>query len=149
MHLAAALNARPRRLLQAGLSLVALTALVGVAPSAGRAESSSTAPQATPATPSTAQQKALASHLRQQGAVFYGAWWCPHCVHQKEMFGSEAAVLLPYVECDQDQAGRERCAAAQIRAFPTWELKGQRREGVLSLEELQVWSVFPQGSTQR
>ena len=29
----------------------------------------------------------------------YGAYWCPHCAHQKELFGAEAWSLIPYVEC--------------------------------------------------
>ncbi len=92
--------------------------------------------------PSTAEQKALVEHLRTRGAVFYGAWWCPHCFHQKNLFGTEAGRRLPYVECDKDQAGRERCQAAKIRAFPTWDLNGERREGLLTIEELAVWSGF-------
>ena len=92
--------------------------------------------------PSTPEQMALVEHLRLKGAVFYGAWWCPHCFHQKNLFGIEAGQRLPYVECDKDDAGRRRCAAAGIRAFPTWDLNGERREGTLSLEELRAWSGF-------
>jgi len=92
--------------------------------------------------PSTPEQLALVEHLRLKGALFYGAWWCPHCFHQKNLFGTEAGQRLPYVECDKDDRGRQRCAAAAIRAFPTWDLNGERREGVLSLEELKIWSRF-------
>jgi hypothetical protein len=66
----------------------------------------------------------------------------PHCLHQKALFGLEAAQRLPYVECEKDDEGRRRCAAASIRAFPTWDLLGERREGMLSLEELRIWSGF-------
>ncbi|MCP9801369.1 hypothetical protein [Synechococcus sp. RedBA-s] len=100
--------------------------------------------------PSTAEQKALVEHLRTRGAIFYGAWWCPHCFQQKNLFGTEAGRRLPYVECDKDQAGRERCQSATIRAFPTWDLDGERREGLLTIEELGVWSGFKakaEGST--
>lgn len=92
--------------------------------------------------PSTTEQKALVEHLRTRGAIFYGAWWCPACFHQKNQFGTEAGRRLPYVECDKDQAGRERCQSAKIRAFPTWDLDGERREGTLTIEELSVWSGF-------
>ncbi len=95
--------------------------------------------------PSTPEQLALVEHLRSKGAIFYGAWWCPHCFTQKNLFGTEAGRQLPYVECDRDDAGRQRCQAAGIRAYPSWDLGGQRREGVLSLEELKLWSGFPGG----
>jgi hypothetical protein len=95
-----------------------------------------------PLNPSTAEQKDLAEHLRRIGAIFYGAWWCPACFRQKNLFGKEGGSRLPYVECDKDDAGRERCTAARIRAYPTWEVKGERREGTLSIEELKTWSGF-------
>ena len=95
-----------------------------------------------PLNPSTPQQQALADHLQQQGAIFYGAWWCPACFQQKNLFGKEAGNQLPYVECTEE-GGRERCQAASIRAFPTWDLPGKPRlEGVQSLEELKAWSNF-------
>jgi len=98
--------------------------------------------------PSTPEQLALSEHLRRVGAVFYGAWWCPACFKQKNLFGQQAGNRLPYVECDKGEAGRERCHAAAIKAYPTWELNGRRVEGVQSLEELKAWSGFPQdGST--
>jgi glutaredoxin len=88
----------------------------------------------------------LARHLKQKGAVVYGAWWCPHCTQQKELFGLEAIELLPYVECDKDDAGRKQCQEAQVRGYPTWDLNGERRLGVLSLEELEIWSGYRTGS---
>jgi hypothetical protein len=95
---------------------------------------------------STPTQIALGAHLRSRGALFYGAWWCPACFQQKNLFGKEAGNQLPYVECDQDGSGRQRCAAAGIRAFPTWDLPGKPRlEGVQSLEELAAWSDFSAG----
>jgi hypothetical protein len=80
--------------------------------------------------------------------LFYGAWWCGHCNHQKGLFGAEAASKLPYVECDKDDAGRRRCQTAKIRAFPTWDYKGERREGVLELEELRIWVGGPKGASR-
>lgn len=136
-----------RRSLQALPLSLALLAIGCVAAGAAPAQAAegSTTNTAAPA-PSSERQKALARHLKLQGAVVYGAWWCPHCTHQMEMFGAEAVELLPYVECDKDDAGRKRCQAAQIRAYPTWELNGQRRLGVLSLEELEVWSGYNAGT---
>ena len=80
--------------------------------------------------------------------LFYGAWWCGHCNHQKTLFGAEAASKLPYVECDKDDPGRLRCQTAKIRAFPTWDYRGERREGVLELEELRIWVGAPKGSSR-
>lgn len=99
---------------------------------------------------STPEQKALSSHLSAKGAVFYGAWWCPACFQQKNLFGKEGGNSLPYVECDKTDAGRSRCMAAQIRAFPTWELAGkERREGVQTIEELKVWSGYSGAAKQK
>lgn len=93
--------------------------------------------------PATPYQQALARHLAQSGALFYGAYWCPHCQEQKDLFGG-AASLLPYVECDPKGANAqtERCVRAGVRVFPTWVIGNERREGVQSLEELARLSGF-------
>jgi glutaredoxin len=98
-----------------------------------------------PLTPSSPDQLDVSAYLNKRGAVFYGAWWCPACVAQKNLFGKEAGAQLPYVECDKTDEGRQRCSAAKVRAFPTWDLDGKRLEGVQSLEELKVWSGYPGG----
>ena len=41
---------------------------------------------------------AFARCLTERGVKMYGAWWCPHCVEQKEMFGASFE-YAPYVEC--------------------------------------------------
>lgn len=99
-----------------------------------------------PLNASTSEQVALVEHLRRIGAVMYGAWWCPACFRQKNLFGREASRKLPYVECDKEEAGRQRCQAARVRAYPSWDLGGERREGMLSLEQLKTWSGFKGGS---
>ena len=85
-------------------------------------------------------QIALVRHLREIGAKEYGAYWCPHCHDQKMLFGKEAAALIDYVECDpKGQNSRaEICqaAAANVKGFPTWEIKGQFYSGTQSLEKL-------------
>ncbi|MFN7678526.1 MAG: hypothetical protein ACK5QW_08040 [Cyanobacteriota bacterium] len=93
--------------------------------------------------PSTANQLALAQHLRLQGVVFYGAWWCPACFKQKNLFGQQAGDQLPYVECEKTDAQRERCERAGVAAYPTWVMGNQRLEGVQSLERLGQWTGFP------
>lgn len=98
--------------------------------------------------PSSASQLGLADHLRRQGYVFYGAWWCPACRQQKSLFGQPAAQRLPYLECEKGAAGQQRCSEVGIRAYPTWIRGSERREGVLTLEELKSWSGYrPDGAT--
>jgi hypothetical protein len=96
--------------------------------------------------PSGPAQIGLGEHLRQQGYLFYGAWWCPACFRQKSLFGQQAGNRLPYVECDRSDEGRQRCDAAGIRAYPTWVKGTERREGLLSLEELARWSGWTPGA---
>jgi uncharacterized membrane protein len=89
------------------------------------------------------QLAALADHLRESGAVFYGAYWCPHCQNQKAMFGG-AASRLPYVECDSRGTNGQpaACQAAGVKAYPTWVIGGQTVEGELSVSELAQRSGF-------
>jgi len=93
---------------------------------------------------STTQALNLSEHLSRIGARFYGAWTCPACVRQMELFGKQAAVLVPYVECrmpEQRPKEAAACREAEVRAYPTWLLSnGQRREGVQSIDELSRWS---------
>jgi uncharacterized membrane protein/glutaredoxin len=88
-------------------------------------------------------EAALARHLRESGAIMYGAYWCPHCQEQKALFG-DAARDLPYVECDPNgvNARPDLCEKAGVKAFPTWVIGGQRREGVQSLSALADASHF-------
>jgi uncharacterized membrane protein len=85
-------------------------------------------------------QLALVRHLREIGAKEYGAYWCPHCHDQKMLFGKEAAALIDYVECDprgqNSRAQMCQAAAANVKGFPTWEIKGQFYSGTQSLEKL-------------
>jgi hypothetical protein len=92
--------------------------------------------------PSTADQLALVDHLRRAGVVFYGAWWCPACFKQKNLFGQEAGNQLPYVECEKTEEQRKRCQESRIGAYPTWVMGSQRLEGVQTLERLGEWSGF-------
>ena len=93
---------------------------------------------------SSPQALALTQHLKAIGARFYGAWTCPACFKQMNLFGKQAGAEVPYVECRKpkqlpEQA--EACNAAEIRAYPTWVLPdGRRKIGVQSLEALSRWS---------
>lgn len=144
--------ARPRRrlgLLAWGLSSVTLALLAGAmgATTPARAEANphggGGAEQTEVIKPSTKEQLALSDHLRRSGILFYGAWWCPACFKQKTLFGKEAISRLPYVECDKEDRGRQRCIDAQVKAFPTWVKGSSRLVGVQSLDELKRWSGFP------
>jgi|SRR3989344_1551539 len=76
--------------------------------------------------------------LKDKSAVFYGAFWCPHCQAQKKMFGSSAK-LLPYVECSTaDGSGQlQICKDKNISSYPTWEFAdGTRLNGEIPLLQL-------------
>lgn len=81
----------------------------------------------------------LAEHLAASGAAMYGAWWCPHCHDQKQLFGQAAAKVIPYVECaaDGQNPQTEVCQAKpEVTGFPTWEVNGQFYGGTQALGTL-------------
>lgn len=63
----------------------------------------------------------FAQCLKTSGAQFYGAFWCPHCQKQKELFGSSKQ-YLPYIECStpDGQGTNQVCKDKKIEGFPTW-----------------------------
>lgn len=63
----------------------------------------------------------LAQCLKDKGAIFYGAFWCPHCQEQKKRFGNSEK-LLPYVECSQPDGKTQTqvCIDKGIQQYPTW-----------------------------
>ena len=80
----------------------------------------------------------FATCLKDKGATFYGAFWCPHCQAQKKLFGSSAK-LLPYVECSTaDGAGQMQiCKDNDVSGYPTWVFAdGSRLGGEVTLEKL-------------
>ncbi|MFA6536570.1 MAG: thioredoxin domain-containing protein [Candidatus Paceibacterota bacterium] len=84
------------------------------------------------------QYDPLAVCLKDKGAIFYGAFWCPHCQNQKKAFGKSAR-LLPYVECSKPD-GRtqyQTCTDAKIESYPTWIFAdGERIIGEITPEKL-------------
>jgi thiol-disulfide isomerase/thioredoxin len=80
----------------------------------------------------------FAQCLGEKEAIFYGAFWCPHCQEQKALFG-RSKDLLPYTECSSPN-GQEQlavCKDAGIEGYPTWVLKdGERLNSIQSLEIL-------------
>jgi uncharacterized membrane protein len=91
---------------------------------------------------------ALAKHLTAVGAKMYGAFWCPHCYEQKQLFGKEAFQEVTYIECAPQGKNPqpEACQAAGIQAFPTWEIKGKLYSGAQLSDKLAKESGY-QGAT--
>ncbi len=83
------------------------------------------------------QYDTFASCIKESGAMFYGAFWCPHCQEQKAMFGNSAK-LLPYTECSTpSKAQTQVCNDAGIESYPTWKFTdGSVRTGVMTFAEL-------------
>lgn len=76
--------------------------------------------------------------LKEKETILYGAFWCPHCQRQKELFG-QSEKYLPYVECSTPDGKNQLsiCKDKKITGYPTWEFKdGSRLEGEISLEKL-------------
>jgi len=80
----------------------------------------------------------FAQCLTDNGATFYGAFWCPHCAEQKDMFGNSME-FVKYVECSlpSGQGQTDECNEVGIETYPTWEFAdGSRLTGVQSFETL-------------
>jgi len=93
----------------------------------------------------TGKYDAFATCLDENGATFWGAFWCPNCANQKKMFGKSSS-LLPYVECSTPDGGSqtEECAQAGIEGYPTWDFAdGTRQVGVIEIEKLAELSSCP------
>ncbi|XP_024931313.1 thiol-disulfide oxidoreductase LTO1, partial [Ziziphus jujuba] len=91
--------------------------------------------------PSSPFTLSLAKRLQSIGAKTYGAFWCSHYLEQKQMFGSEAAKLLNYVECFPDGYKKgtkilKACADAGIEGFPKWVINEQVRKLLSGEQEL-------------
>jgi len=82
--------------------------------------------------------EAFAQCLSARQAKMYGAYWCPHCADQKEMFGRSFRYVA-YIECgipgSRDEA--KSCVDVGVKHFPTWQFgDGERREGTQLLQTL-------------
>ena len=76
----------------------------------------------TPGRTKTSKYDTFAQCIKDSGATFYGAFWCPHCQAQKARFGS-AEKFLPYVECStpDGQGQTQVCKDKGITTYPTWQ----------------------------
>lgn len=91
----------------------------------------------------------FAQCLKDKGAVFYGTFWCPHCINQKKLFGT-AQRLLPYVECSTADGNHQtpECIEKKIMGYPTWRFADRSEEtGTLLLARLaeKTGCVLPAG----
>ena len=80
----------------------------------------------------------LGQCLTDKSIKMYGAYWCPHCQEQKQLFG-KGWENVTYVECSLPggKGQTEYCTQQGIESYPTWEFAdGTRINGKLSLEEL-------------
>lgn len=79
----------------------------------------------------------LAQCLTEQGAKFYGTFWCPFCQQQKKAF-AKSANKLPYIECSTpDKKTLQICVDAEIENYPTWIFPdGSIEKGVRTPEYL-------------
>lgn len=80
----------------------------------------------------------FAQCLKDKGAIFYGAFWCPHCQDQKKLFGT-AKRLLSYVECSTPNGNGQlpACIEKKITTYPTWRFAdGTEEVGLLELAHL-------------
>lgn len=88
--------------------------------------------------------RALAEHLTNSNAKFYGASWCPHCAEQKKLFDGSVD-RLPYVECSPGGPNAPQaqvCRDKDIESYPTWIINGQRYTGVQPLDTLAQLTNF-------
>ncbi|HLP86455.1 MAG TPA: hypothetical protein VK153_01095 [Candidatus Paceibacterota bacterium] len=89
----------------------------------------------------------FAQCIKNSGAEFYGAFWCPHCQEQKKEFGSSEK-YLPYIECSNpDNTQNQICIDKGIESYPTWIFSdGSKLTGKLSFETLaeKTQCVLPQ-----
>ena len=76
--------------------------------------------------------------IAENGAKFYGAWWCPHCAEQKKLFGNSFKTFEKaggYIECSNaDRTQNGVCTEAGITGYPTWRFgDGSELSGRVSL----------------
>jgi len=89
-------------------------------------------------TSSSPQKVKFAKYLSENNIVMYSAYWWPHCLDQKQLFGKEAVKELKVVECAKDGKDNEYelCQTKGISGFPSWEINGEIISGTRDLNEL-------------
>ena len=95
----------------------------------------------------------LAKHLAVTGATMYGAYWCPHCCEQKQLFGQTAMKDVNYVECadsgKNSDSAQCKAVAPEVEkqtkenfGFPTWKIGDRFYPGRKTLPELAELSGY-------
>ncbi|KAL1530758.1 hypothetical protein AB1Y20_001657 [Prymnesium parvum] len=89
---------------------------------------------------SSEEALSIARRMKAKGGRMFGAFWCSHCINQKEIMGREAMAIVPYVECDAEGSNSQKdiCVEAGVKGYPTWQLDGQLFPGEKGLDELRV-----------
>jgi uncharacterized membrane protein/glutaredoxin len=132
------------------VAMVTIVGTLGVYANIGGSATADASSQSGPAVTSTSGQAeiALAKHLASIDAKMYGAYWCPHCHDQKQLFGQQAWREITYVECapDGQNAQPDVCTAQGIEGYPTWEVNGRKLSGTQTLQQLAEASGY-QGPT--
>jgi len=91
------------------------------------------------------QYDTFAQCLTDKGAKMYGAWWCPHCQKQKDLFG-KSFEKVSNVECSAPgtKAMLKICKDAGIEGYPTWKFQdGSMLSGEQSFETLSQKTSCP------
>lgn len=88
---------------------------------------------------SSPQAIELAKALKEKGVTMYGAYWCPHCSRQKEIFGAEAWSIMMYVECSPKGYGyKGQRICKDIDGYPTFRDKNGRAVNISGERPLEV-----------
>ena len=80
----------------------------------------------------------LAKCLSANGAMMYGAYWCPHCQEQKKMFG-KSVKYMSHIDCAVRGSTEilQICKDAGVENFPTWKFRsGEKVTGIIPLDRL-------------
>jgi hypothetical protein len=88
---------------------------------------------------------AFATCIKDSGAKFYGAFWCPHCAAQKALFGASVK-YLPYIECSTPDGNSQLqiCTDAGVQGYPTWKFaNGTVETGEVPLARLSELTNCP------
>jgi hypothetical protein len=88
--------------------------------------------------PSTPQAIELAKRLSEKGVTMYGAYWCPHCSRQKELFGAEAWSMMNYIECSPNGYGFQGTKMCKgVDGYPTFKDKNGKLINISGEQSLQ------------